>query len=126
VFLPAIYCDDSGSADGLTPLEGLCQDRTAKCVVKYGYGHARCYAKCRLSEAKDIIPAGSCVAPASDPPTQACLSKLALATAPRIDRYCVPELGDSPDCNPGVSGANWVTLMAYAVDGFAPAFYCEN
>ena len=125
-FLPAIYCDDGGSDDGLTSLEGRCQDTIAKYVVKYGYYYARCYAKCRLSEVKGIVAAGSCVPPATDPATQACVAKLDLAVPPRIDRYCQPPYGDAPECNGDPSGTLWTALMGYVVDGFDPTFYCEN
>jgi hypothetical protein len=125
-FLPAVYCDDSGSADGLTALEGKCQDTVAKYVVRYAYYHARCYAKCRLSEAKGLLAAGSCEPPASDPATQACVAKYSLATEPRIDRYCAAPYGNAPECHGEATGYTWTAFGSLIVDGFVPTFYCEN
>lgn len=126
-FLPGIYCDDSTSPDGLTALEGKCQDAVAKYLVKYAYGRAKCYAKCRLNEFKGVLAPGSCVPPASDPVTLACIANLEPKAALRIDRYCNAPY-DEPECdgNDYPNGSSWVTLMGLAVDGFEPTFYCET
>jgi hypothetical protein len=126
-FMPAIYCDDAGSPDGLTPLEGRCADSVAKYISKAAYARAKCFAKCRTNEQKGVIPPGSCPAPApSDPSTLTCLAKVSLATAPRIDRYCGAPYGDAPECHAITSGGDWIALTEMQADAFDGYFYCEN
>ena len=88
VMMPSFYCDDSGSPDGLTAYEGKCQDVVARYSGKAAYQVARCYGKCRQNAIKGLVLPEACAAPATDPYTQACLSKIDTTIAYRIDRYC--------------------------------------
>jgi hypothetical protein len=124
-FMPLIYCDDSGSPDGLNYLEGRCQDAVAKYTAKAALARAKCFAKCRLYELKGVLAPGSCTPPVpSDPYIAACVAKVALATVPRIDRYCAG-YGDAPECLP-FSSSDWVQYTEFNVDAFDGYFYCEN
>jgi hypothetical protein len=126
-FMPLIYCDESGSPDGLTYLEGKCQDSIAKYIAKAAYSRAKCFAKCRLYELKGVLAPGTCTPPVpGDPYIAACLAKVALATAPRIDRYCGAPYGDAPECLPLTDGGDWVQYIEAQVDAFDGYFYCEN
>lgn len=124
--MPTIYCDDSGSPDGLTYLEGRCQDYVTKYMAKAGYARAKCIAKCRLNELKGVVAPGSCTFPISDPATVTCLGKVELATAPRIDRYCAAPYGDAPECHAGLVGGDWIQIMELVVDSYDGFFFCES
>ena len=124
VMMPSFYCDDSGSPDGLTALEGKCQDAIAKYSAKAAYQVARCYGRCRQNATKGVVLPEACEPPATDPYTQACLAKYDLPTASRIDRYCT-DTGNQPECAP-TDGYGWAGLARVTVEGFDSYFYCEN
>jgi hypothetical protein len=122
--MPSFYCDDSGSPDGLTSYEGKCQDVIAKYSAKAAYQVARCYGRCRQNVIKGLVTPESCEPPATDPYTQACLTKIDTTTQYRIDRYCTAT-GNQPECAP-TDGYGWAALARITVEGFDSYFYCEN
>ena len=70
-----VYCDDSGSGDGLTELEARCQDSTGKLLAKFGARKGTCLAKCHRLEHRGSTPPGSCPNDALGK-TTACISKI--------------------------------------------------
>jgi hypothetical protein len=130
VVAAAVYCDDSGSGDGLTKEEGKCQDTTAKALSNFASKKALCYRKCRADEHKGKIAAGSCNPPASDPKTSDCISMLESKTALLIDKKCEPLGGDRPECFGTTDGAGWAALVEGGVDGASGEdqgdLYCQS
>jgi hypothetical protein len=124
-FVPLVYCDDSGSADGLNRSEGRCQDTVASTLSNFVASKSRCYQRCRAREHRGSIPAGSCNPPASDPATQACITREEARAAAAIDRKCS---ADNPECYGSAfdTGAKWVNAAEVAVDSGQAATYCGS
>ncbi len=119
---PSVFCDDSGSTDGLTVTESRCQQKTAAYLGKLSNGTLKCLTACRKKEFKGAIPAGSCTPPVSDPRTITCLSKIETRTAASIDRAC---LADPPECYT-TGGAGWVDLVKTPVQGLEGGLFCGS
>ena len=121
--LPNVACELGADAG-----EQKCQLNTAKALDKLVAGVSECYDKCRSNARKGPIADGSCVPPATDPTTTACIAKAEGKAAESIDERC-GDAGAVPDCTgtddyPG--GATWVTVVAVAIDDNQPSIYCES
>jgi len=124
--LSEVYCDDSGSGDGLTAAEAKCQDGTAKSLARFGVKKATCLAKCHRLEHRGATPPGSCPNDAYGK-TQACIMKLTDATVLKIDKLCSPGLGaEAPECHAGKTGAQWVQEVEDDVDDLDPDYICGS
>jgi len=126
-----VFCDDSGSTDGLALAEFKCQKTVRKFIAKFWAAKLRCYAKCRKSEAGGRIPAGACAAPAADQKTQDCIAAVEEKTAFLIDNKCESALNpsaDKPECSPYDvrDGAGWVAAEESAVDDRVPGLFCND
>ena len=126
------YCDDSGSADGLTAAEGKCQDTVARYLGAFLAKKAHCLSKCHAIEFKSGQPVGTYCTPGAitDPTgrTQYCLDKLSTKARLYIDKGCDPVTygRDPPECHNGRTSSDWVALAESAVDGQDPGFFCEQ
>jgi len=121
-----VYCDDSASGDGLTPVEAKCQDGATKALAKLVGKRLRCFQQCHQKVQKGDLPAGVCNLPVSDADTLACLATASAKAAPAIDRLCEPLGGDRPECFGSVGGAGWAALIGGVVDGYDPEFFCGS
>jgi hypothetical protein len=119
-----VFCDDSGSGDGLTVSELKCQVVVAKAVTKFGAKKLKCYARCRKLEVSGKIPAGSCTPPAADPKTSECIAKYETKTALIIGGKCL----DEPECGsyPANDGAAWIAAEEAAVDAEHASLFCND
>lgn len=127
---PAIFCDDSGSADGLTVGEGKCQQSVAKTLAGFARETARCYADCRNAALSGGTP-GACDAPiltnpAGDPKTVTCVQNAQAQAALRIDNQCGIPTQNRPECYGETDGQGWVTIEQAFVDQQDPVYFCAN
>jgi len=124
--LSDIYCDDSGSGDGLTDAEAKCEAGTAKVLAKFGVKKATCLAKCHRLEHRGITPPGSCPNDVLGK-TQACIMKVTDASVLKIDKACSPSFGsEAPECQAGKTGAQWVQEIEDEVDDLDPDYICGS
>jgi hypothetical protein len=124
--LSEIYCDDSGSGDGLTPLEARCQDATAKILAKFGAKKATCLAKCHRLEHRGATLQGSCPNDSLGK-TQECITKVTAASKLKIDKVCSPANGgEAPECQAGKTDAQWVQEVEDEVDDLDPDYVCGS
>jgi hypothetical protein len=117
-FVPGIYCEVSTA-----PTTAKCADTTAKSLYKLFAGQEKCYDKCFKNEARGIAAPNSCVPPASDLPTQSCLSIVTSRTVASIDKVCATA---SPACWGGITGTQWTDLMSIFVGMEVPTTYCGS
>ncbi len=124
-FVGLIWCDDSGSGDGLNPAEAKCQDAVAKTLAKFVASKDKCYDKCLANEFKGKIGAYQCLPPATDPATVACINLAEQKAAAGIDKICSV---DEPECYvPNFdSGIEWVQIAEAAVDSNITQTYCGS
>jgi hypothetical protein len=125
-FVPLIWCDDSGSGDGLNPAEAKCQDATGKALAKFVASKGKCYDKCLADQIAGKVVPGQCAAGVvTAPATQACIFVAEQKAAAGIDKVCAL---DEPECYvPNFdSGAEWVSLAESAVDANVPQTYCGS
>jgi hypothetical protein len=123
-----VYCDDSGSGDGLTAAEAKCADTVAKTLSNFAKKKLNCYAKCRKAEQKGSTPPGSCL-PATEEKTAECISKEEAKSTALIDKKCETSAGpknEKPECFGTNTGATWTTIVEGAVDGGQPGLYCAS
>jgi hypothetical protein len=125
-----VYCDDSGSTDGLTLSEIKCQHTVAKFVSAFNAKKTKCLAKCRRAEHAGKIPAGTC-APLSDPKTTDCIDQLEAKVTVLIDNKCETSINpsaDKPECGLYATrtGADWVASEEQVVDQNDPILFCES
>jgi hypothetical protein len=128
VFGPLIWCDDSGSGDGLTTIEAKCQDTVAKTLAKFVGSKDKCYDKCLANQFKGKIPPGySCTPPATEPSTVACINLAESKAAASIDKACTTAAAN-PECYvPNFdTGAEWVAIAEAAVDANIVQTYCGS
>ena len=124
--LAEIYCDDSGSGDGLNALEARCMDGTAKILAKFGAKKATCLAKCHRLEHRGDTPPGSCPNDSLGT-TQACITKVTDASVLKIDKVCSPVFGrETPECHGGKTAAQWVQDVEDDVDAEDPDYVCGS
>jgi hypothetical protein len=124
-----VYCDDSGSGDGLTKNEAKCADTVAKSLSNFAKTKLNCLSKCRKDESKMKVPAGSCTPPPSDPKASGCVQKAESKAAFLIDKQCDPGVNpkaEAPDCFAGQTGAGWVSIVEMAVDDGDADLYCGS
>src|SRR5262245_40538463 len=124
-----VYCDDSGSGDGLTKAEAKCADTVAKTLSNFAKAKLKCLSKCRSDEDKLKVPVGSCTPPPSDPKASACVQKASDKAAFLIDKQCDPAVNpkaEAPECFAGQTGAGWAGLVEAAVDGGDADLYCGS
>jgi hypothetical protein len=125
-----VYCDDSGSGDGLTALEAKCQDVLTKYLGYFASRKATCLYRCRSMEHKGSVPAGSCTAGAITDPTgktQACLTAANDKTVAKIDKGCSALLGaEAPECHGGSAAQDWIDGVEQSVDDQDPSFFCGS
>jgi hypothetical protein len=123
-FGPLIWCDDSGSGDGLSPIEAKCQDTVGKTLAKFVASKDKCYDKCLANEFKGKIPNYSCIPPVTEPSTIFCINTAESKAAAAIDKACA----DDPECYvPSFdSGAEWVNIAEAAVDANIVQTYCGS
>ena len=126
-----VFCDDSGSADGLTLSEHKCQMTVAKFLSLFAAKKMKCYAHCRKGEVGGKIPPGDCTPAAADARTQLCISRLEEKVAFVIDRRCESGINPSaakPECGsyPTTDGAGWVAAEEEVVDGMHPGLFCND
>jgi hypothetical protein len=124
--VPVIYCDESGSPDGLSKLESKCRDNALKQVVKFASKKLKCYAKCESDEFRGSLPPGSCLPPSpNDARTASCIASAEARATTVINKACRPPKGDAPDCwGSSVDGAFLVAGFEAWVDELVPAQFC--
>lgn len=124
-FGPLIYCDDSGSGDGLTAGEGKCMDGISKGLSKMVGALGKCSAKCKAGEHKGTIPVGACDPPATDAATAACLSTVVTKTNAGIDKVC-SAVSEVPECQAITTGAAWTTTVTTVLNASYLTTYCGS
>jgi hypothetical protein len=129
--LADVFCDDTGSTDGLTNAEFKCQRAVRKFATKFLADKMKCYAKCRKGEHKGKVAVGDCEPPPADLKTQLCIQKRETRWAERIDTKCefaVNPSADKPECGsyPANDGAAWVAAEEAEVDAQDAGFYCGS
>jgi len=92
---PLVFCDDSGSPDGLTGAETACRDAAAISATKFVVALTKCYAKCnQLIQTVKLVD-GFCDPPTPlDANTAACQAKAMQNYAAAIFSKCT----DAPEC----------------------------
>ena len=121
-----VYCDDSASADGLTPAEATCQDGATKTLASFVVKRLSCFRKCHEEVQKGDLPAGACTLPVSDPDSVKCIATASTKAAAAIDKVCAPPGGDRPECFGALDGTGWTSLIGGVVDGYDPQFFCGS
>ena len=126
-----VFCDDSGSGDGLTLSEFKCQRSVRKFIAGFAARKLKCFAKCRKGEVGGKLAPGSCDQPTSDPKTQECVAKHETKVAFLIDKRCessVNPSADKPECGlyPARTGADWVAAEEAEVDTRLPSYFCND
>jgi hypothetical protein len=127
--VPAVYCDDSGSGDGLTAAEAKCQDTVAKTLSNFARKKLNCYAKCRKAEHKGTTPPGSCGPPAAEAKAVQCINKEETKAAALIDKKCETTSApnaEKPECYTTSTGTNWVAIVELAIDQGQGDLYCGS
>jgi hypothetical protein len=97
VLRPLVYCDDSGSGDGLTKAEAKCADTVAKTLSNFAKKKLNCLSKCRKDEHKGKVPVGSCTPPPSDPRASGCVAKEFSKAGTLIDKQCEASVNPKAD-----------------------------
>src|SRR5262245_57783157 len=106
-----VYCDDSASADHLTPAEATCQDGATKTLANFVVKRLSCFQRCHQKVQKGDLPAGACTLPVSDPDTVKCIATASSKAAAAIDKVCAPPAGDRPECFGALDGTGWTSLI---------------
>jgi hypothetical protein len=124
-FVPGVGCERAGA----TKEEQKCQTGTAKALTKQVGSVVKCYDKCKANERKGTAAPGSCDPPASDGPTQTCVSTGNTKAALAVDKVC--PTGLRPDCPNeddygGNDGNSWANLVDIAISGNIPTTYCTE
>ena len=121
-FVPGVACEIGGDAG-----EQKCMTNTAKALSKQVGGVVKCYLKCFANARKGLISAATCLPPAADPVTAACIAKVDGKTIIAVNKLC-GDAGQIPDCS-GTDdypdGATWVNLVDIAISGNIPNNFCE-
>src|SRR5262249_15015370 len=107
--------------DGLTEVEAKCQDAVAKAHSKFIGAKGKCYDKCVSNDFNGKIADGSCVPPATDPATQACIINAEQKSIDFINKACV----DAPECYGANTGATWTGIGEGDVDNSVVDTYCS-
>jgi hypothetical protein len=123
-----IYCTE---ALGNTPTKAAakCEDTVSKTLVKFVGSKSKCYQKCNDNMLKGKIAPGSCTPPASDVPTQQCITKAEDKAESGIDKVCetsVNPKNEKPACYTTQTGNGWVTLVESNIDSTVPVIACGS
>ena len=126
-----VYCDDSGSSDGLAPAEAKCQQTTAKALPFFARAQSLCLRTCRLAEHAGSTPVGSCDAPLSSNPganaeAEVCVAAAEAKAIDKINNRCNPTTGNPPECWGGRTPSQWVQVAEQLDDGEDPSFFCAS
>jgi hypothetical protein len=121
--VPQVFCDDSGSGDGLNFDEFRCQWMTAGSVGDIASGVLKCLSACQYQELKGKIPPGSCLAPVSDTRTALCLQMVTDRVVRKIDHSCAGR--DTPECYT-LDGLGWVDLVRPQIEGLVDGLFCTT
>src|SRR5205814_1486367 len=110
--------------------ETACELNTAKTLVKLVASVDKCYDKCNSNARKGMISQSSCVPPASDPATSACINTADGKSIAGVNKKC-GDVGAVPDCavpddNDYPDGAAWTNLVEIAISGNIPGTYCPS
>ncbi len=94
-----VYCDDSGSADGLTARERACRTGLAAAAAKLSGSLDRCFGRCARDARRSGRPLEACRPaaldePSADPALQRCVD----TARARSERGCEKRCEDVPDC----------------------------
>jgi hypothetical protein len=122
-----VYCDDSGSGDGLTSAEAKCQDGTVKALTKFAGSKTKCYDKCIAAEQKGKLPPGSCIPPnPADPKTNACVHDPVKGAEAKAVAAIAKACADPAECLPPNHGPTFVGVAEAGIDGGVPQTYCGS
>lgn len=124
-----VFCDDSGSPDGLTKGEAKCADTVAKTLSNFAKKKLLCLSKCRKDEHKGKVPVGSCTPPPSDMKASACIAKEIGKAGTLIDKQCeasVNPKAEKPECYGTQTGSGWAGLVETAIDNGDAGLYCGS
>lgn len=126
----SVYCVEASTATP-TKEEAKCEDAVSKTLVKWVGSIAKCYDKCNQNMVKGKIAFGTCDVPASDPATQACMTKARDKTVAGIDKACFIAPAVAPTCYDGTalrpnSGAGWTALVEGIVATQTPLIACGS
>ena len=117
----ALYCDDSGSADGLTAGESLCRRQVSVEVERGVQAVRKCYDKCNSRRQTRKLPAGTnCTAGDSklEPKTAACIQT---AVAKASSKFACR----LPDCAASLS-ALLPGLTKSLGESYTSVLYCDT
>jgi hypothetical protein len=120
-----VYCDDSGSGDGLTSDEDKCQQTISKNLSKMVGALGKCSAKCIAAEHKGKIPNGSCGTSPTDLKTIDCVAKVVGKTGAGIDKKCTA-IGAMPECSSQPDGAGWAMFVQGLLSAQYGNTYCGS
>lgn len=127
-FKGLVYCDDTGSTDGLNDDEAKCQDNVAKALAKYVKKIAKCASKCVDADRDDNGTTNGQCHPATltDPDLIDCRTKAAGKAVTKIDDKCAAT--DNPECYvPNFdTGAEWQGLTGSTTDAQYASYYCQD
>ncbi len=126
-FGPLAYCVEHG---GGTPskTDAKCEDGLVKNLVKFAGAKGKCYTKCLSNAFAGKVPAATCVAPATDPATVACVSKAFGKAVAALDKACFVAPATFPSCyGAGFNTSqDWVNLTEGAVDTVSNEVGCGS
>ena len=97
-----LFCDDTGSADGLTRAESRCQDALPREMEQFVAAFRQCIGNCEGDVRSGTIAAGDACLPSNegrrffDARTAACLDR----ARQRFRTSCSERCADLPDCTP--------------------------
>jgi len=118
---PLVFCNDSGSPDGLTLVEARCRESAALAATKFASDLAKCYAKCHMLEFKTKIATGSCVPPTPlDAKTADCKAKAIAKNSATIAAKC----SDPPECLAAVLPTLVQPLSANLTENYDSQIFC--
>lgn len=106
--VPGVACEDLPSTQ---KLEGKCMGQLGTSLGKLIKDLLKCYGKCYKKAQQLDVAAASCVPPASDSITDACVSAAKSKALADVAKRCTPPDGAAPACYGGNPGPFWVNLI---------------
>jgi len=96
-----LWCDDSGSADGLTAGEAKCQDAAGKTFAKAMKAMGKCIDRCEQAVFKGMVPPGACAFNLGQNDTEfsRCTQVAWLKAVVAMNTAC-PDPAQQPECTP--------------------------
>jgi hypothetical protein len=124
--ISTIFCDDSSSADGLTPAEQKCQLGLARAGERFIQSLEGCFARCQQAVHRGATGFSSCDsafldADNFDPRTQRCVER---ARARFLDG-CTGHCQDPPDCLASSCSGLAATIESQGLQ-LIPDSYCQE